>query len=55
MDGVKAKIFDVGQVGEPPAEVSSNDLPGPKKRTTKHKKFIDLQKRPPKSGPLVQE
>lgn len=59
MDGVKPKRF----VGETKAdgietqnriEVSSEGAPK-KARKPRHRKFIDLQKQPPKPKPLVQE
>jgi hypothetical protein len=60
MDGVKPKSFSDAELGtnneaEPkPAIVTDGEAP-PKKRKSRHKKFIDLQKQPPKPAPLVQE
>ncbi len=61
MDIVKTKSFGDEVIGEDkdaePKNIpvsTSSELP-PKKRKTRHKKFIDLQKQPPKPPPLVQE
>lgn len=59
MDGVKPKEF-VGQTKADSVdtnnrvEVVSEGAPK-KARKPRHKKFIDLQKQPPKPKPLVQE
>jgi hypothetical protein len=61
MDDVKPKGFRAELDGESkqvePSELSSDistEMP-PKRRKTKHKKFIDLQKLPPKPKPLLEE
>jgi hypothetical protein len=61
MFGVRPKDFAVQPIGEnkdpEPKEFSaptSADVPV-RKRKPRHKKFIDLQKQPPKPKPLIQE
>lgn len=61
MDGLKPKAF--GDL--PDRESSEADPKGllestdggtlPKKRKGRHRKFIDLQKQPPRPKPLIQE
>ncbi|HVP85119.1 MAG TPA: hypothetical protein VMS78_10380 [Rhizomicrobium sp.] len=50
MDGVQAKTFGAQPASE--AGVTENEV-APKKRKRKHRKFIDLQKQPPKPKPLI--
>lgn len=63
MDGIKAKSFIGGenQLNGESKEAAPADLRAPpnealpKKGKAKHKKFIDLQKQPPRPKALVQE
>lgn len=61
MDGPKPRTFggqpdnEAKAVDSQPVVESSDPPPNPRKRKSQNKKFIDLQKQPPKPKPLVQE
>ena len=50
MDGVQAKNFGINAETD---AIQKEDAP--KKRKSKNRKFIDLQKQPPRPKPLLQE